>query len=185
LTGGLANKAKTTTTTPSYNPTLQPLESDLVSQITSQMKDPNAGIEPIRTGLLSDVNSRYAQLPKTVTTQLAQRGYAKSGALGANLEGVDLARMKDLGDVDTQMAQLGLSQQNTAEDLASRFLQGNQTKTTTGSGDVAAGALGAGSQTLTTLLLLNKLMGGGGSGGSGGGGGGDPSIDYGSGAGSW
>lgn len=175
LGGVLANrksKAKSTSTsTPTLSPELQPLQRDLISQISERMKNPGAGLEPVRLGLMEGVNRRYQNLPGKITTQLAQRGMAKSGQLGANLKGVELSRMFDLGDIDTKIAELTQSRGDAATDLASRFLSASAGRTTTGEstqpGNMLGGAVGAGSETLSMLMMMDKLMKGGSAGGGG------------------
>ena len=164
LFGALGNRKQTTTSQPTLDSAFAGRQGDLISQITKRMSDSGAGIEPLSLGMKSNVNSRFSALPDLVTTKLAQRGFAKSGQTGQALKGVEMARMQELGDVDTQMAKLQLDREDSGYDLAMRLLGFGTGQSTTTPGNVAAGAIGAGSETLTTLLLMQKLLGGGGGG---------------------
>jgi hypothetical protein len=131
-----------------------------------RLNDPTAGIEPLKLNAMDQVNAGYAGLPAKVGTQLAQRGFANSGQMGASLKGLELARGRDLSNVGASYDQMGLNQENTTMSLINSILsQGRGSSTTaTGSGNVAGGAVGSGVETLTTMLLLDKLMKGGGGG---------------------
>ena len=185
LGGALSNRSSksTSTTTPTIAPEYAGLQGDLMKQITERMANPGAGVEPLRLGLMEGVNRKFKALPGKLTTQLAGRGFAKSGQLGQGFKGLELERMGEQGDIATKMAELTLDRGDSGLSMAMQMLGLGRGATTesTQPGNKAGGAFGAGSETFTTLLMLDKLL----KGSAPGGGGGSPSIDYGGGAASW
>lgn len=149
---------------------MQGLQGDLLSAIQKRMADPAAGTEPIRLGLLEKVNQRYRGLPSRVGTQLAKRGMGQSGQMGAALKGLELARSGEISDVNTSMASTILGREDSTLQLINQILGLNRgttsTGTQTGSGNMLGGAVGAGTETLTTMLLLDKILKGNTGGGS-------------------
>jgi hypothetical protein len=176
LGGALANRKSTSTSTPTVAPEYAGLQGDLIKQITERMSNPGAGVEPLRLGLMEGVNRRFKTLPGKLTTSLAQRGFAKSGQLGAGFKGLELARMGEQGDIATRMAELELNRGDQGLDMATRLLGLGTGQTATQSGNMLGGGIGAGSETLTTLLMLDKLL----KGSAPGGGVGGPGFDFGS-----
>jgi hypothetical protein len=89
--------------------------------------------------------------------------------------------MGEQSDIATRMAELGLSRGDQGLEMAMRLLGmgTGTTGTSTQPGNVLGGAVGAGSETLTTLLMLDKLLKGSAPGGGGAGG---APIDFGGGA---
>ncbi len=162
LAGGLANRKSTSTSMPTLDPAYLALQGDLIKRITDLMADPSKGTEPLRLGLMESVNRRYKTLPGKLTTQLAQRGFAKSGQLGQGFKGLELARSGEIGDINTRIADLILGRETQSYDLASRLLAAGRGQTNTQSGNVLGGALGSGLETLTTLTTLDKILKGAG-----------------------
>jgi len=162
LAGGLANRKSTSTTMPTLDPAYLGLRGDLIKRITDLMGDPAKGTEALRLGLMEGVNRRYQTMPGKLTTQLAKRGFAKSGQLGQGFKGLELARSGEIGDIDTKIADLILGRETQSYDLASRLLASGRGQTTTQSGNVFGGAIGGGLETLSTLTTLEKLLAGGG-----------------------
>jgi hypothetical protein len=161
LGGALANRGQKSTQTPTLSPEMAPLQSDLISRIMARMSDPSAGTEPLKLGLKSSVNQRFSTLPQRLTTSLAKRGFADSGQLGQGFKGLELARMQELGDVDTEIAKLILGREDQTMDLANRLLSAGRGVSTATSGNMLGGAIGAGTETLTTLMAMQKMFGGG------------------------
>lgn len=161
------------TTSPTMSEEFQPLQSNLISSLSSLISDPSAGTEQVRTGLLDQVNRNFAGMPGRVGTALAKRGFATSGKMGASLKGLELARSGQLSDVNTSMAQTVLQRQLQGLSLVNAVL-GNL-----GKGYTESGTSTQGKSSLLGGILGGALQGlggglaggfGGGSGGSSGGG---------------
>jgi hypothetical protein len=147
-----------------------------MERISRLMTEPAAGLAPIRTAMRGNVNARYSALPDTLATKMLAHGGARSGKFGTAMRQSEMARLGELGDVESTIAQMILDQQQEGASLAERLLSQNfgQTTETTGRtdetsrtilpGSAAAGGIVGGLQGMNTALIqymmLNRLLGG-------------------------
>ncbi len=174
-TGGQTS-TRTGSTTPTWSPEFQPLLSGALSGIGARMLNPEAGTEGIRLNALDRVNRRFEGLPDRLSTSLARRGFGKSGQLGQGLKGIETERLRNLSDVDTQMADLIFGREMQGYSLAAQLLglgRGSEYEDQSQSdwwnktpSNMLGGAIGGGLQGLVMGGGLDKLLkwGGGGNG---------------------
>src|SRR5512143_1765374 len=156
-TGG---QTRTGSTTPTWGPEFQPLLSGALSSLSERMLNPEAGTEGIRLNALDRVNRRFEGLPDRVSTSLARRGFGRSGTLGKNLKGLEVERLRNLSDVDTQMADLIFGREMQGYGLAAQLLglgrgseyQDQQDWWQKGPSNMLGGAIGGGLQGLAGVL---------------------------------
>ena len=141
------------------------------------MTQPGAGLEPIRTAMRGGVNARYSAMPDTLATKMLAHGGARSGKFGTAMRQGEMARLGELGDVDSEIARMMLEQQECGAGLGERVLGLNlgQTTETTGTssdasktifpGSGAAGGIVGGlqgmNQALIQYMMLSQMLGGG------------------------
>jgi hypothetical protein len=147
---------------------------DAIGGRIQSLYNPGQSLEPLRQGARSAVNQRYAGLSDAVAAKTMSHG-AKSGQFGGGVLKGELARLGDLGQVDTDYAKLALDQQSQGDALAMGLLGQNfgssysssdsGDRTTTGegvdAGDPLAAALGGGASSaanLYRLLMLDGMM---------------------------
>jgi len=140
---------------------------------------PEAGLGPVRAGLREGVNTRYAGAADTLATKMLSHGGARSGKFGTAMRRTEMARLGELGGVDSTIAQMMLQQQERGSNLGQQLLSipfetsvgTSGTSTSKGiavsPGSAAAGGIVGGLQGLTTYLMLQQMLGGGGDGGRG------------------
>lgn len=177
LLGGMP-KTTTTTNTPSYTPDQMSMQHNLSDMLSARMAHPEGVFDPMKAAAINGVNQTYAGIGQRMQSQFSGRGFGRSGTLLTNRVGQEVSRAGDIGGLESQFASKQLDYTNNLMDQASRFGFANpgSRATSTSPNTMAAGAFGAGSQTLTSLWALNKLMGGGSLFGGGAGGGGGGSI---------
>jgi hypothetical protein len=164
VTGALgAKKTTTTSSAPVYTTDQQSMQHQLSDAIGSQLNNP-ASLAPEQTAAASQVNNQYDAISKRLQAQFSGRGFGRSGSLVTNQQGVEQARAGAQGGLTSQFAQMQLDQQNRVMQEAQMFgfASPGSSGTSTSGGSPIAGALGAGSETITTLFALNKMMQSGG-----------------------
>jgi len=138
---------------------------------------PEAGLGPVRAGLREGVNTRYAGAADTLATKMLSHGGARSGKFGTAMRRTEMARLGELGGVDSTIAQMMLDQRRQGAELGQNLLSipfetsVDSTGTTTSKGTtvlpgsgVAGGIVGGLqglNQSLITYLALQQMLGGG------------------------
>lgn len=159
-----------TTTNSSNTPTLtgqgQPLFDQLSSFGSNVLNDPSAGLQPIKNAATEQINNSYGNIPKTISTQMARRGYGSSGSMGDTMYQTQLSRLGSVSNLNGQMAQLASSRQLSVADLMDNLLHTQvgstgTSKTTTMDPSALFSSLGA-------MLMMGGGFGGGVSAGSSG-----------------
>ena len=149
---GGALQGHTTTTTPTFSPEMLQLQRKLLGYSDGLMD----GTGPqVMTGL-NQINQGFAQMPGKITSQLAGKGFGKSGKLGTALYDTENARLNSQSQFRGQMAGQGAS---LGEQLLS---MGRGQSTTTPGGPLSDGLMSGGNalQNLSTLLMLKNVLGG-------------------------
>lgn len=171
VASGLMNKGKTSTssTAPTLDPSLQPLQDDLLGRLKQRLQG-GTDLSAVKSPAIEAINRRYRNLPAAITADYASRGYGSSGVLQNAIAGTHASRISDLNDLEGKFAGFQIDQDNQAQDLAARLLASGRGSTTTAtqSGTAVGSGISSGLETLTTLLTLGRMLGGGksGSGGS-------------------
>jgi len=73
----------------------------MLSTVQNRMANPLEAAAPFKHA----INRRFQALPGTVSTQLAKRGFGKSGQLGSALKGVEFARNDAMADLEGRIDQ--------------------------------------------------------------------------------
>lgn len=102
--------------------------------IQGRLENPAAGTDPLRIAAINATNRRFQGLPQKIATNLAQRGYGKSGKLGGELKGVEFARQGEIGDIEGKFAEMLLGREDKNYDLASMLMGLNRGTDQVGSG---------------------------------------------------
>jgi len=180
VAGGLLNRKKTSTGTQTrtskriLTPEQQQLLTTLTGSVQQRLANPEAGVAPLRTAARTRINRTARAAGQNLESNLASRGYDRSGAFPSGLATIESGRVGAFGDLEGQLADFTLRREDTSADLASRLLalfsgeESSGASTGTEPGNVAGGAVSGGLDTLTTLLTLDRLMKAGGGGGMGG-----------------
>ena len=92
------------------------------------MSNPAAGTEPLRIAAIDATNRRFAGLPQKLATNLASRGYGKSGALGGGIKGLELARQGEIGGIESEFAKMLLGREDQNYGLAAALLGMNKSQ---------------------------------------------------------
>jgi hypothetical protein len=171
IAGGLLGRKKTATTdtSPKLDPSLQPLQDDVLGRIQQRLKS-GTDLSAVKSPAIEAVNRRYRNLPAAITSDFAGRGYGSSGVLQNAIAGSHGDRIGDLNDLEGKFAGLQIDADERAMDTATRLLASGRGSTTTQtqSGNPIGTGVSAGLETLTTLMTLQRMMSGGGNNGSGG-----------------
>lgn len=162
---------------------LRPEQEDALGMVSERLRslyNPGASLEPLRGAMRSGVNAKYAKLPDAIAAKTMAHG-GKSGQYGAGVLQGELARLGEMGGVDTNIAQMGLQQQSAGDNLLMQLLGQNfgmtsnstRSGTTEGSGtgvaagDPLAGGFQGGISALMTMLGMQQGGGGNSSAGNG------------------
>jgi hypothetical protein len=174
--GALSNRSKTSTTTstPSWTPEQQHMQELLGNVLQYDINDPGKGLEPLKTSAINGVNQTYNGIGDRMDTQLASRGFERSGTAVKTARATEFARAGAIGGVENHFAGMELDQKNRLLQMMQQFgfASPGQNTTSTQPGNMLGGAVSGGLETASLLFALNKLgKGGGGSYGMG-----DPEI---------
>jgi len=165
IAGGLLGKKKTATTdtSPKLDPSLQPLQNDLLASITHRLKN-GTDLSAVKSPAFEAVNRRFRNMPSAITADFAGRGYGSSGVLQSEIARSHGERIGALNDMEGKFAGFQIDQDNQAQDMASRLLASGRGSSTTQtqSGNPVGSGISSGLETLTTLLTLGRMMKGGG-----------------------
>jgi hypothetical protein len=126
--------SSTQASTPSWTPEFQTLNDRLLAGITGRLANPAAGTDPLRISAINATNRRFQGIPQKLATNLASRGYGKSGSLGSGIKGVEFARQGALSDIEGKFAEMLLGREDKNYDLATALMGMNRGQTQTGSG---------------------------------------------------
>lgn len=163
VAGGLANRPKTakTSSTPTWSPEDEAFRGQLRTRLEQMISDPGAGLQPLRTAAISGINRRYTEAPGVISQQLARRGYGKSGLAGDMLYRVESDRLRDLTSLEGMWAELLGGRQMQSLSLAEQLLglSAGRSGTEMLPGNVGAGALTGGLQSLFGLMGMRAAMG--------------------------
>lgn len=156
IAGGLDNRSQTTTTTPSFDPSISPLRDQTIKKYTDLLsQDPDlkgytaSGVDDLNR--TSDIQKRNAE------ETLASRGVT-GPAVATSLNSIDANRFSAINKFRQSIPLLSeqLNQQNAA--AAGSFINGSpKTTTTQTSGNVLGGAVGGSTELLAYLYGLGKL----------------------------
>ncbi|MFH1110979.1 MAG: hypothetical protein V1790_17540 [Planctomycetota bacterium] len=134
------------TQTPEWSPGYQSLNERLLAGIQDRLANPAAGTEPLRIAAIDATNRRFAGLPQKLATNLASRGYGKSGALGGGIKGLELARQGEIGGIESEFAKMLLGREDQNYNLAAALMGLNK------------GQEGSGTQKTTQSWLENIMQ---------------------------
>lgn len=168
VAGGLLGKKKTTTSTtntaPTLDPSMQPLQNDLLASLQQRLKN-GTDLSGVKSPAIEAINRRFRNLPSAITADFAGRGYGSSGVLQSEIAKSHGERIGALNDMEGKFAGLQIDQDNQAQDMTMRFLASGRGSNSTQTGEQSGNALGAGIssglETLTTLMTLQRMLGGG------------------------
>jgi hypothetical protein len=123
------------------------------------MSDPGAGLEPIKTAALDNVNRTYIGVPARLASQFASRGYGSSGEFGNSLYKTELARAGDVSKLEGEFGKAAIDQKNYGAQLATAILNAGRGHTTTTTGpDTSLGdAFMSGGNALSNIARLFTL----------------------------
>ena len=160
---GGRKKTQTTTTTPTWSPEMQKLQSQLADYSSSLMKDPSAGLQPTLIANQDRINREYSAMPGQISRQMAARGYGSSGSFGNSMYKTAMGRSGDMSDLQSRISQMILAQKNQGASLSQQLLQTTRGTTTTGTMPSTAmsdgfQSAGNGLNNIATMLTLSKLL---------------------------
>lgn len=166
--GALSNRSKTSTssqtTTPTLDPLLQPLQGAAIEEILRRMRSPGAGLQPLKTAAIDNINKTYSALPQRLTEQFASRGLNNSGLLGKSLQQAELGRAGEVAGLEGKFAGLELDQQSEImRQILALLSQGRgSTTNATGTtpGNMLGGAFSGGVDGILAAMALNRSSGG-------------------------
>ena len=167
--GRTSTSTSTSTSTPTFSPEFSPLIGQLTGGVLDQMRNPAAGMEPIRLATRDRVNRTYGAAPEAIAAK-TMTGGGRSGKFGRGIAMSEAGRLGSLADVEAKFAELVLQRQASGQDLATRLLALGRGQTTEGTGtqtnpgDMLGGAVGGGLETASYLMALNQMLKGGGMG---------------------
>jgi hypothetical protein len=171
------SSSNTSTSKRVLDPTQQLMQQILGQSVVNRLKDPSAGLDPIKRSAQSQVNSAFRRAPATINAKYG-RGVGDSGKRGTALAQVESERLGSMADLESQFAQMVLGERARGESIAQTMLAMPSETTTTSSGEssgtytqpgsaaaagIMEGVAGAASglQDLSTIWLLNKMLSGG------------------------
>lgn len=169
VAGALNNRGKSQSTTPTYSPQQLHIQKQLGDQLQYDIANPSKGLEPLKTSTIGNVNKTYDGIQDRMDSKLSAQGFGRSGKVATNTRKVEVERAGKIADVENQFSAEELAQKNRLMQMMQQFGFQTPGQTTTGSGNMAGGAISGGLETATLLYALSK-MGGGGFGFGGGGG---------------
>jgi hypothetical protein len=165
VASAVANRKKTSTTdtTPKLDPSLQPLQDDLLSRVRTRLGT-GVDLSAVKSPAIEAVNRRYRNLAPSIAAKFSGRGYGSSGVLQNALAAGEQNRIGDLNDLEGKFAGFQIDENARTEDLATRLLAAGRGSSTvaTGPGNAAGAGISSGLETLTTLMTLQRMMGSGG-----------------------
>ena len=143
------------------------LQSELSDYSSNLMRDPSAGLQPMKTASQDAINRRYNAMPGQVSRMMATRGYGSSGSMGNTMYQTAMGRSGEMSDLESRISQMILAQKNTGANLSQQLLQMSRGSTSTGTTPSTAlsdGFMSAGNglNNIATMLTLSKLLKGGG-----------------------
>lgn len=157
LAGYLGNtsgsRTSTSTSTNTYTPEQTAVQNEYGQQIEEGLAHPNE--TAAYTSGVDAINKSYSGAADNLTSQLAARGFGKSGAVGSGLQSIDVAKAGAVGNESNIVEQQYM---NDAQGFG--FANPGKDTTSVSSGSAAAGGLGA-----TLASLQSSLNAAGSSGG--------------------
>jgi hypothetical protein len=166
LGSALGSRSKTTTAKSTLPPELQALFDKNSSFLSGVRDDPSAGLGPIKSAAMDQVNRNSARLPKIAAAKLAGRGFGSSGKVGDSVYDSEGARLSDLSQVNSNFAKMGSDRQMSAAQIIEQMINSGRGTSQTTPGNVAGNSLTTGMNSLTNISILStlaKMLGGGGS----------------------
>lgn len=166
LAGAFSNKSKKSefsqTTTPTLDPMFQPLQTAAMDQILKRLRQPGAGLQPMKTAAIDGVNKTYSAVPQRLTEQFASRGFNNSGLLGKSMAGAEYSRAGDIAGLEPQFAQMELDQESQAMAQLQQILamfRGSTTKGTgTQPGNMMGGAFAGAADGFGSGMYLDSIL---------------------------
>ena len=160
------------TTMPILPPNLQVVFNNMLGASQSRITNAPQTVLPFKLAAKDRVNRMYAGAPQALRNKYHSGQGGTSGKYGMAAFQTEMGRYGSLADLESQFAEMALSEQDKGYDMMDRLLRmsmGSTTKGTTAgtqtqSGNVLGGAVGGGLESLTTLWMLNNLLKGGNSG---------------------
>jgi hypothetical protein len=163
IASGLSAKKRTQTTdtTPKLDPSLQPLQNDLLARIQSRLGSGGVDLSAVKSPAVEAVNRRYRNLPASITAGFSGRGYGSSGVLQSAQAAAQRNRIGDLNDLEGKFAGFQLDENARIENLAAQVLAAGRGSSTvsTGSGNALGAGISSGLETLTTLMAMRRMLG--------------------------
>lgn len=97
------------------------------------VQNPSAGLAPMKTQAIQNVNQTYAPMADNLMESLASRGFGRSGQAGVGMRQIALGRAGALTGLEPQFAQMALQRQMGGISLAEALLGLNRGQSMTGS----------------------------------------------------
>jgi len=161
LSGLFGGRGKTQTTTSTLDPTLGPLQSQVLQMITKRLS--NGGLPPgYEASQIGDINHVYDLVGQRSTNDLTSRGLGTSPVAGVVDANNQQARGGSIADLVRSLPMVARNFQNQDLGLASTLLGQGRGTTTTQSGNMAGGAFDELGTMLGFLIATGKLGAGGG-----------------------
>ena len=166
--GFLAGRDRKTTSTSrvELNPEQKQLSTSLSTQLQGNLsrggRAPN--VQPIRNQGRTAINRATDNSKTRLETDLASRGFERSGQLGGGFGRIETNRVNAIGNLEAQILQL-IEEQKRADEQrnienALTFLPTSSavSRSTTESGGRLSGAIEGGFGGLTSLFVLDRLL---------------------------
>ena len=166
--GALAGRDRTTTSTQKtvLTPEQQQLSTSLSTQLQGNLsrggRAPN--VQPIRNQGRTAINRATDNAKTRLETDLASRGFERSGQLGGGFGQIETNRVNAIGNLEAQILQF-IEEQKRADEQrnienALTFLPTSSavSRSTTESGGRLSGAIEGGLGGLTSLFVLDRLL---------------------------
>ncbi len=168
--GALAGRNRKVTTRTELTPSQSRAESAVTNRVLGDLNTPatTPNVQPLVSRSRGTINRAAKSGKSRLESDLASRGFERSGQLGAGFERIEAGRLGAFSDLEAQIIQFLETNRQEQEQLkvqnALRLLPNQSNVSQETSGGAAAGGVSGGLESLSMILVLNELLGGGGGG---------------------
>jgi hypothetical protein len=144
---GNSKAARTSTSSSTTTPTFDPLQTNVQGVLGNTLLDRlenGVNVTPLRTAGVDQINKTYQGVGDQLTSQLASRGFGKSGEVGEGLQSTALARAGAVGSLENSLDNYQIQEQDKTLADAQQFGFSDPGTSSTGSATGAGSALAGG-----------------------------------------
>ena len=151
ISGYMANKKKTTTTTPTYGPEFSPLKNALITQIMARLNQTSALPQGYETGQVRDINKTYGAAEQTLANRLTARGMGSSPVAANALTNMQLGRAGSIAEMQSSLPMVERTFRNQDMAMGQSVLGMGKGVASTDPGNPWGGAFQSGAEMLAYL----------------------------------